>query len=442
MSPERRLSRASFGARATFALAGALCAVWTVRMPALQSKLGLSDAQLGLEVLGWGVGALITMLLAGRILGRHGSRRVLRAALPATAVSLALVGLAPNYALLIAAGLVFGLCFGLVDVAMNTQASTVERRYGRPLMGRMHAGWSLGAVAGGLLGAVTAWIGLGFTAALCVVAVLLLPAVLAVGPTYLGADPSTGPSADPPTDSHGASDAADPAGSARHQAARRAAPKPRLPMLVFLFGALVFCSYLAEGAVADWSGVYLHDTLGATEVVAALGYPMFEACMFVGRMRADRLTLRFGARRLIITAGLASAAAFALVAAAPVPMVGLVGFAAVGLAVCTVTPLVMSLAGAAGGAQTERAIAAASTMGYSGLLLGPVAIGFVSTASSMHLGYALTAGVVCLAIALGGRFVPRGQHIRPVEPAAQPAATAAPPTRRAHEPCLARGSSA
>jgi len=387
VSPERRLSRASFGTRATFALAGALCAVWTVRMPALQHKLGLTDAQLGLEVLGWGLGALLTMTLAGKVIGRFGSRPVLRAALPGTAGCLALVGLAPDYPLLITAGFVFGLCFGLVDVAMNTQASTVERRYGRPLMGRMHAGWSLGAVSGGILGAITAWAGLNFTAALCVVAALLLPAIAAVGPTYLASAPRD------------------------EDAPRDDGPRRRLPGLVYLFGALVFCSYLAEGAVADWSGVYLHDTLGSAEVVAALGYPVFEACMFIGRMRADRLTLRFGARRLIMSAGLAAAAAFALVSAAPVPVVALLGFAAVGLAICAVTPLLFSLAGVAGGAQTERAIAAASTMGYTGLLLGPVVIGFVSSAASMHLGYAVTAGVVCLALALGGRFVPRGQHL-------------------------------
>lgn len=148
--------------------------------------------------------------------------------------------------------------------------------------------------------------------------------------------------------------------------------------------------------------------------------------MFIGRMRADRLTVRFGARSLIVSAGLAAAAAFAVVSAAPVPLVALLGFAAVGLAICAVTPLLFSLAGAAGGAQTERAIAAASTMGYSGLLLGPVVIGFISSAASMHVGYAVTAGVVCLAIALGGRSVPRGQHIRPDEGGQAPLAVAVP----------------
>jgi MFS family permease len=386
VSTDRRLSRARLGILSTFALAGALCAVWTVRMPALKAKLDLTDAQLGLEVLGWGIGALITMTLAGRIIGRYGSRRVLRLALPGTAGCLALVGLAPSYLLLIAAGLVFGLCFGLVDVAMNTQASTVERAYGRPLMGGMHAGWSLGAVAGGLIGAATAWLGFGFTGALCLFAVVGLPLTLLLGPLYLPESARAG------------------------FAARAASPRRRLPLLVYLFGALVFCSYLTEGSIADWSGVYLHDSLGSVQTVAALGYPMFEASMFLGRTYADRLTTRLGARPLIMAGGLAAAAAFALVVFAPSPVLALLGFALVGLGVCVVTPLAMSLAGAAGGAQTERAIAAASTFGYSGLLLGPVVIGFVSAATSMRIGYAVVIGV-CVTIALSARFVPRGRHI-------------------------------
>jgi MFS family permease len=386
MSPDRRLSRARLGILSTFALAGALCAVWTVRMPALKQKLDLTDAQLGLEVLGWGVGALITMTIASRIIRRYGSRRVLRLALPATAFCLALVGLAPSYPLLIAAGLAFGLCFGLVDVAMNTQASTVERAYGRPLMGGMHAGWSFGAVAGGLLGAITAWLGFGFTGALCMFAVIGLPLTLLLGPLYLSEERAS---------------RAESALSARTR---------RLPLLVYLFGAIVFCSYLTEGAIADWSGVYLHDSLGSVQTVAALGYPMFEASMFLGRICSDRLTTRFGARTLILAAGTAAAAAFTLVVFAPTPMFALAGFALVGLGVCAVTPLAMSLAGTSGGAQTERAIATASTFGYTGLLLGPVVIGFVSAATSMRIGYALVIGV-CVTIALSANFIPRGRHI-------------------------------
>ena len=384
MSPERRLSRARLGALLTFALAGALCAVWTVRMPALQQKLDLGPGQLGLNVLGWGVGALISMTLAGRIIGRFGSRAVLRVAMPGTATCIALIGLAPSYTLLIVTGLAFGLCFGLVDVAMNTQASTVERRYGRPLMGGMHAGWSLGAVGGGLLGAGTALAGLGFTAAMCLVALVVMPGILAIGPLYLA---ETGPVVS--------------------RARRR---RGGLPPLVYLFGALVFCSYMAEGSVGDWSGVYLHGSLGSTQFVAALGYPVYEAAMFLGRIRADRLTLRLGARKLIAVAGVAAAAAFMLVVCAPSPTIALIGFALVGLGICAVTPLAFSLAGAAGGAETERAIASASTLGYSGLLLGPVTIGFLSEASSMHIAYLVVVGV-CLAIAVGAKFVPLGKHI-------------------------------
>jgi MFS family permease len=398
MSANSHLSRARLGITLTFALAGALCAVWTVRMPALKQKLGLSDTQLGLEVLGWGVGALITMVLAGRIIGRFGSRPVLRAALPATAACLALVGLAPTFPLLIVAGLGFGLCFGLVDVAMNTQASTVERGYGRPLMGGMHAGWSLGAVAGGLLGALTAFLGLGFTAALCLVAVLAVPAIVAVGPLYLV-------------------DLAPGRGAARHLSGGKngiasgdAPVSRRLPALVYLIGAVIFGGFLAEGAVADWSGVYLHDTLGTTQVIAALGYPLFEASMFVGRISTDRLTARLDARILLVAAGIAGAAAFGLVVAAPTAVVAIIGFALVGACVCVVTPLAFSLAGASAPDRPAQAIAAASTMGYSGLLLGPVAIGLIAGASSLHVGYAAVI-VMCLLIAVGARFLPRGQHI-------------------------------
>ena len=401
VSPERRLHRARLGAVSTFALAGALCAVWTVRMPALQQKLSLDTAQLGLEVLGWGVGALLSMTFAGRIIGRFGSRAVLRAALPGTALCIALVGLAPDYAWLIVTGLAFGLCFGLVDVAMNTQASTVERRYGRPLMGGMHAGWSLGAVGGGLLGAGTALLGLGFTGAMCLVAVVALPAILGVGRLYLAEEQVQGSAA---------------VGGAGGRGPGPGPGRSRLPLSVYLFGALIFCSYMAEGSVADWSGVYLHGSLGATQFVAALGYPLFEGASFAGRLCADRLTLRLGARRVIATAGVAAAVAFTLVVCAPAAAVALAGFALVGLGICAVTPLAFSLAGAAGGAggvggpQTEQAIARASTMGYSGLLLGPVVIGFISTATSMHVAFLVVVGV-CVAIAVGAKFVPRGKHI-------------------------------
>ncbi|HEV2633794.1 MAG TPA: MFS transporter [Actinocrinis sp.] len=413
MSANTHLSRARLGITLTFALAGALCAVWTVRMPALKQKLDLTDTQLGLEVLGWGVGALITMTLAGRIISRFGSAVILRTALPATAACLALVGLAPTFPLLIAAGLAFGLCFGLVDVAMNTQASTVERGYGRPLMGGMHAGWSLGAVTGGLLGALTALLGLGFTAALGLVAVLSVPAIIAVGPLYLvdlapdretgsGASSATGATSDGPV-------------------------KRRLPLLVYLIGALIFCGYLTEGSVADWSGVYLHDTLGSTQVIAALGYPLFEAAMFAGRVSTDRLTARLDARILLTAAGISSAAAFGLVVAAPSAAVAIIGFALVGACVCVVTPLAFSLAGASAADRPAQAIAVASTMGYSGLLLGPVAIGLIAGASSLHVGYAAVIAL-CLLIAVGARFLPSGQHIVPSHAAPDASATPGAPT--------------
>ena len=370
------LTRARYGVTATFGLAGALAAVWTVRVPALADKLHLDPGQLGITVLAWGLGALAIMQFAGRLLTRFGSRGVLRVVGPATAATLALIGLASSYLLLLAAAVVFGMAFAVLDIAMNAQAAQVERAYGRPLMSGMHAGWSIGAVAGGLLGAATAYAGWSFTRAVVVFAVVGVPIAAALTVTYL---------ADPPQ----------PADTARR--------RERLPRVVYLLGAVAFAAFMIEGSVADWSGLYLRDTLHATEGTAALAYPLFEAAMIVGRLNGDRVRAVIGDRRLLIVGGLGTAATCALVVAAPRPGFALAAFVLVGLAVCTIIPVSFSLAGRLG----PEAIARTNGLGYLGLLLGPTVIGPLADATSLRSGF--TVGVVvAVALTLTARALPAG----------------------------------
>ncbi|MCB5164575.1 MFS transporter [Streptomyces bambusae] len=381
MTPEARLARARNATMTTFGLVGAISAVWVVRIPALRDKFGLTELQVGLEVLAWGLGALIAMQAATRLLTRHGSHRVLCLAVPASVAGLLLLAFAPAFPFLVAGGLVFGGLFGLVDVAANAQASHLERVGGRPLMGRMHAGWSLGAVIGGLAGAGLAAAGLGFTTSVAATAVVALVPAAWVMFRFL-------PDTPPP--------AAVPAGPGR---------RPRLPRVVLLLGALMFCAFLAEGAVADWSGLHLHDGLGASEAVAALGYPAFELAMLIGRLWCDRVTRRCGARTLLTGAGLAGAAGFAVFVTAPTPPLAVAGLVLVGAAVCVVVPLTFSLAGLAGGERSAAAIARAGMLGYCGLLLGPVAIGLVADHASLHAAFLLLVPV-CLAVAAGAWALP------------------------------------
>ncbi|SEF79366.1 Predicted arabinose efflux permease, MFS family [Thermomonospora echinospora] len=374
------LFRARLGTFLTFALGGLLCGVWVARMPALTDKFGIGPGAAGMVLLVWGVAALAAMQGLRGVIARVGSRAVLRIAAPLAAATAALVALAPSYPLLLAAIAVFGMAFGVMDVAMNAQASVVERAHRRPLMSGMHAGWCVGAMTGGLIGALTAFAGLSFTQTLLGAALAALPAALALGRTYLA-------------------DA--PAAAAGPQAGERG----RLPLAVYLIGALAFIAFMAEGAVADWSGLMLHDELHAAEWVAALGYPLFESAMLAGRLVGDRLRTRLGTRRLLVTAGAGTAAGATVVVCAPAVPMALAGFFLTGLMVCTIVPTMISLAGTTAPGRSSAAVAQVGAMGYGGLLLGPVIIGFLAEATSLRVGLGMIV-VLALLIAVGARLLP------------------------------------
>ncbi|NJP90223.1 MFS transporter [Nonomuraea sp. FMUSA5-5] len=374
----RELRSARYGAVLTFVLAGLMVGTMTVRIPALTDKLGLSEAMVGTILLVWGLGALVTMQSMRRVMARLGSRTLLRAGGPLTALGLLGVALAPDLPLLMVAVALFGMAFGTVDVAMNAQGSAVEQAYGRPLMNGMHAGWCVGAISAGGLGSLAIAVGLPFTANVALVALVSLPVMVLLGRTYLQERPAA-------------------------EAARKG--RKRMPPIVYLLGTIMFFAFMVEGTVADWNGLYMRDELGAPEAVAALGYPVFEVGMLIARLTGDRLRVRFGVRGMLTVSGVATAGFFAVVLLAPAALVAVSAMFFVGLGVATISPLTLSLAGTATDAPGP-AIAQAGAMGYVGLLLGPVVIGFLSDATSLRtaLGIGVVLGVL---IALAGRLLPR-----------------------------------
>ncbi|GAA3197678.1 MFS transporter [Actinocorallia longicatena] len=372
------LFRARVGTFLTFALGGLLCGVWVARMPALTDKFGLGAGSVGVVLLVWGLAAIVAMQVLQRVIARTGSRRVLRVAAPLTALSAILLALAPTYATLLVSVTLFGMTFGVMDVSMNAQGSVVERAHRRPLMSGMHAGWCVGAMSGGLFGALTAALGWSFTQAVLVGAIVSLPAALALGRTYL---------ADPPA------------------LVAVSAKRSRLPLIVYLLGALAFLAFMAEGAIADWSGLLLRDDLHAAEAVAALGYPLFEAAMLCGRLVGDRVRTRLGTRLLLTLAGAGTAVGMTTVLLAPNVPTALAGFFLTGLMVCTIVPTMISLAGTVAPGRSAASVAQVGTMGYGGLLLGPVVIGFLAESTSIHLGLSVVVGLAA-AIAVAARFLP------------------------------------
>ncbi|MFF4624470.1 MFS transporter [Nonomuraea jabiensis] len=376
----RSLRSARYGAVLTFVLGGLMVGTMTVRIPALTDKLGLSESTVGAVLLVWGLGALVTMQSMRRIMARAGSRAVLRIGGPLTALGLVAVAFAPNLPLLMVAVAFFGMAFGTVDVAMNAQGSTVEQAYGRPLMNGMHAGWCVGAISAGALGSLAIAVELPFTANVALIGLVSLPVMVMIGRTYLPEPPA----------------------AETTSAARR-----RMPPIVYLLGAIMFFAFMVEGTVADWNGLYMRNELGAPEALAALGYPVFEMGMLIARLTGDRLRTRFGVRGMLTVSGVATAGFFAVVLMAPAALVAVSAMFFVGLGVATISPLTLSLAGTATDSPGP-AIAQAGAMGYAGLLLGPVVIGFISDATTLRtaLGIGVVLGVL---IAAASRFLPRNE---------------------------------
>ncbi len=372
------LTRARLGTTLAFVLCGIMSGTLTVRVPAMTDTIGLTKSQLGIVLLAWAVGGLLAMQGSRPLLHRLGSARLLVLSMPLSALTLVGVAVAPGYLVLIIAAAAFGMAVGLFDISMNAQGAVAENASGRSLMSGFHAGWSIGAIAAGAIGIGAIRLDLSFRDHLILVALASLPVAAALSRTYL---PDPG------------SDDGD------------AAVRRRLPPVVYVLGVVVFAAFMIEGMVGDWNGLYLRDVLGAPESLAALGYPLFAGGMLAARLAGDRLRRRYGAAACLRFGGIVVALSFAVVITAPVVGVALAGLLVAGVAMATVIPFALSLAGGADPAQSGPAIAQTAAIGYAGLLLGPVLIGFLADATSLRL--ALSAGLVLGAVIwLSTRYLP------------------------------------
>ncbi|CAN5861571.1 MFS transporter [soil metagenome] len=344
-----------------FFVNGVIIGTWVVRIPAIKDELGLGEGLLGLALLGAAFGALLAMPLVGALVSRFGSRRVVGTTALLLALSLILPALAPSLLFLVLALVMVGAANGGLDVSMNAQAVAVERGYGRPIMSSFHAAWSFGGIAGAALGGLLASRGVGPLPHFSVVAVLT---AIAFACAYGALLPS------------------------QADASEEGAPAFARPTrALFGLGVMAFCVLLGEGAMGDWSAVYLDDTLRTGPGFAAAGYAAFSLSMAFGRLFGDKLTERLGPVTLVRSCGALAAVGLGIALAAAQPLVALVGFACAGAGFSIVFPTALSAAGRTRNMATGPALAAVSTAAYTGFLIGPPFIGFLAELTG--LGYAL-----------------------------------------------------
>ncbi|MGW2560981.1 MFS transporter [Streptomyces sp. NPDC001514] len=382
-----------------FALDGFLFAGWVVRIPAIKQQTGASESGLGLALLGVSAGAVVTMTLTGRLCRRFGSHPVTVAAGVLMSLSIALPAMTHSTLALGLVLLVFGTAYGGINVAMNSAAVDLVAALRRPVMPSFHAAFSLGGMIGAGLGGLVA-AGLSPVAHLFALTGIGLLVTAAAGPMLLRHPSPARPV--PPTPS---SDRGRPA-SARtsaQAAARTCAPAAarltgRTRRLVVLFGVIALCTAYGEGALADWGALHLEQDLNAHPGVAAAGYSLFALAMTTGRLTGTTLLERLGQTRTLVAGGATAAAGMLLGALAPTAWLALLGFAVTGLGLANIFPVAVARAGAIAG---PGGVAAASTLGYGGMLLGPPAIGFLADWFSLPVALT-TVAVLAGAAALIG----------------------------------------
>ncbi|WP_027882187.1 MFS transporter [Meiothermus rufus] len=376
--PTIHLSLARRAIYLIFFICGFVFAAWVSRIPAIKESLGLHTGELGLVLLGAPLGLVLAMPLTGGLIAQWGSRPVLVLSALANGLLLPPLALAPSGWVLAVALFAFGFANAAMDISMNTQAVEAEKRYARPIMSSFHALFSLGGLAGAALGGAAAAAGIGPLAFFSWVAIGLLPPILWARTHLLPVRPAArGP--------------------------RFVWPRGALLGL----GLIVFCTGLGEGAVADWSAVYMKQVIDSNEAVAALAFSAFSLAMVLGRLTGDALTHRLGAVMLARMGGLLAAAGFFTVLLASRPSVALGGFALVGLGYCTLFPLVFSSAGRVAGVPPGVALASVATLGYLGFLLGPPLIGLVAHTTSLRVSFGLVAALALVIALLAGLLRPK-----------------------------------
>ncbi|WP_296509045.1 MFS transporter [Rhodoferax sp.] len=373
-----QVRRAIGATRGLFAVLGVFSAVWGVHIPSVKERYALGEAVLSLVLVALAVGAVSAVMFAGRVIGRLGARQTAMACSVVMAGMLGMVLHWPGLPSLLLAMLFFGASLSVYDVAINTEGSVLETAGGRPIMGSLHGMFSLGAMggaalAGGMLsaGVPAAWqlAGVGMAVAVCIW----------VGARWMLPTP-------PPA-----------AQTKVHFTWPRGA--------LLIMGLLTFAGMSAEGVMFDWCVLYLQQEVRMPHEQAALGYAACAGAMAVMRFAADRLRAHYSEQRLLQVSGTVTAVSMAGVLLVGHPVVAIVGCGLVGAGLAMIVPILYGAASRVPGTTPAAAIAAVSSIGYAGFMVGPPLIGFIA----QHASLTAAMGVVVVAatiLALSARFVP------------------------------------
>jgi MFS family permease len=357
------IARSRWAVGGFFFLHGLCFSSWGARIPAIQTQLNLSEAELGTVLFAIPIGSLLSMPLAAGVTNAWGSHRVLPVAILFYSLMLVTLGWADSAWALSACLMVFGCMGNMVNVSVNTQAVAVESVLNRSVMASLHGLWSLAGFCGAALGTVMIGADVAPKNHFAIVMGIAL-AILLVVSRYLLKE------------------------------SRSKEPQPLfvLPQGKLIgLGLIAFCSMICEGAMFDWSGVYFKNVIEVKAAWVGLGYTAFMTTMAGTRFIADSLITRFGLRSILKSSAVMIVGGLLIAIIYPSFTTGIIGFFMVGAGTSAVVPLVFSEAGKAKIMPSSSAIAAVSTIGFLGFLIGPPLIGWIAGATSLRISFAVIA---------------------------------------------------
>ncbi|MEQ1769492.1 MAG: MFS transporter [Devosia sp.] len=357
---------------------------WLPRIPEIQHALGLGPAGLALALLGLPIGTLLTLPFAGRIVGRIGSRRAILAGFPLYTLAVCLPAFAPNPVLLFLALILCGGSISFTELGLNVEADVVEKRSGRLLMSTAHGFWSLGIMAGSLAGALLGGYGAAAQWAIPLVGIIVLPIALLVARALPLGETTA-------------------AGSAHTPSERMRLPGwALLGICLFVFGIT-----MTEGAMADWSAIFMRDIMQANTMLAGISYTVFALLVAVGRFAGDALKARFTVVPVAQACGALALVGIAILYVAPNPTIALLGFGIVGIGVSIGFPLAVSSAAALTDRPAASSVATLSFIALVGFLVGPPMIGLVAELVDIRFGLLALLPFLLLSLILAGRLAPQ-----------------------------------
>lgn len=339
---------------------------WASRIPDIKNTLGMDDAAWGTILLMIPIGQICGMSISGFMVSKIGSRKIFPIAISGYVISLLFVGFSASEISLIFSLIVFGFFGNFCNIALNTQAITLESKYDKPIMASFHGGWSMAGLFGSVIGLLMSTLKvIPFIHFICV-GILIIVAML-INKRYLQQD------------------------LVKEVIETEEKPKRRKRPESFLYwlGIVAFCGMAAEGAMSDWSGIYFTKIVGAPIDLAPLALAVYMVMMASGRFLVDKATQLWGAKRVVQTGGLLIFSGLAVAVLFPYMISSLIGFMIIGAGTASIVPTIYSIAGKRSKISTSMALTIVSSVSFLGFLLGPPVIGYVSELTNLRVSYGI-----------------------------------------------------